>query len=39
MLNLVVLGDFNVSVDMINNDGKLYAVKQLFNELGLILCY
>ena len=37
MLNLV-LGDFNASVDIFNNDSKLLAVKQLFDELGIVSC-
>ena len=39
MLNFVVLGDFNVNVNVINNDSKLHADKQLFDELGFISCY
>ena len=40
MLILVMLGDFNASVDITNNDSKhlLHAFKQLFDELGLISC-
>ena len=38
MLNLVVLGDFNSSVNMINDYSKLHAAKQLFDKLGLISC-
>ena len=38
MLNLVLLGYFNSSVDKINNDSKLHAVKQIFDDLSLISC-